>query len=233
MKHSRKPAKPPARMQNIQGARKREHLLKVAGRVFAEKGFDGTGLRDISRASGVFSSALMYHFGNKAGLFAETLRHHILENTHFPRLFDPMIKADPAKPQAVADAVHAAVRGFMLVCHGPGRAPALGKLLIRLLTEARPELRRQVLHSESAGMDAVFTVFAKVNPRLTEADAFSWAQLLWAQIFHTITAKQMLLDEIGGGKTLKEYPKPFFDEMVWRIARHNCLVIGLPEPSRA
>ena len=47
----------------------RDLLLEVAGRLFAERGFDGVSIRDITREAGVNLGAVTYHFGSKVELF--------------------------------------------------------------------------------------------------------------------------------------------------------------------
>ena len=48
-------------------------LLKAAIRIFAEKGFEGAGIREIADVAGVNSSLISFHFGGKAGLHAASL----------------------------------------------------------------------------------------------------------------------------------------------------------------
>ncbi len=51
-----------------QAVRKLQHILACAARVFAEKGFEGASVRDISRASRVSLSGLYYYFQSKQQL---------------------------------------------------------------------------------------------------------------------------------------------------------------------
>jgi len=44
-------------------------LLKVAEELFAEKGFEGTSIREITSKAGTHLSAVSYHFGGKEGLY--------------------------------------------------------------------------------------------------------------------------------------------------------------------
>jgi AcrR family transcriptional regulator len=52
------------RPQNGDGNRRPE-LLRVCARLFREKGFDGTTIRDISSAAGMHSGSPFYHFRSK------------------------------------------------------------------------------------------------------------------------------------------------------------------------
>jgi AcrR family transcriptional regulator len=44
------------------------HIARVAARLFAEKGYDATSVREIVEAAGVAKPTVYYHFGSKEGL---------------------------------------------------------------------------------------------------------------------------------------------------------------------
>ncbi|MBW8723366.1 MAG: CerR family C-terminal domain-containing protein, partial [Polaromonas sp.] len=58
-----------ARKQRSDGAHARAHLLHTALRLFSEKGFAKTSIRDIAQAAGANVAAISYYFGDKAGLY--------------------------------------------------------------------------------------------------------------------------------------------------------------------
>lgn len=53
------------------GGDRQLQLLDIACRLFAERGFNGTSLRDIAEEAKVTKAALYYHFPNKEALFAK------------------------------------------------------------------------------------------------------------------------------------------------------------------
>jgi AcrR family transcriptional regulator len=53
----------------------RDRLLEIAGRKFAEKGFDATNVREITEAAGMNVASVNYHFGSKEELYVEAVRH--------------------------------------------------------------------------------------------------------------------------------------------------------------
>lgn len=57
------------RRQRSDGAHARAHLLHTALRLFSEKGFAKTSIRDIAHAAGANVAAISYYFGDKAGLY--------------------------------------------------------------------------------------------------------------------------------------------------------------------
>ncbi len=52
----------------------RQKILRSATRLFAQKGFSGTSVRDIVRTAKVNVSAIRYYFGDKRKLYKETLQ---------------------------------------------------------------------------------------------------------------------------------------------------------------
>lgn len=55
------------------GARVREVILDHAERLFAERGFHGTSIRDITERAGLRLASVNYHFGSKENLFRDVL----------------------------------------------------------------------------------------------------------------------------------------------------------------
>ena len=53
---------------------RRDELLAIAARLFADKGFKNTTVRDIADAAGILSGSLYHHFGSKESMVDEILR---------------------------------------------------------------------------------------------------------------------------------------------------------------
>src|SRR4051794_22713485 len=53
----------------------RQRLLEAAGQKFAEKGYEGTNVREITEAIGASPAAVNYHFRSKEHLYIEAVRH--------------------------------------------------------------------------------------------------------------------------------------------------------------
>lgn len=52
---------------------RREHLVKLAAELFAEKGFQATTVRDIAKEAGILSGSLYHHFDSKESIVDEIL----------------------------------------------------------------------------------------------------------------------------------------------------------------
>jgi AcrR family transcriptional regulator len=56
-------------------ADKREHIITTAMKLFAEKGFEGTSIRDIASETSVNIAMVNYYFGSKEKLFEKMIEH--------------------------------------------------------------------------------------------------------------------------------------------------------------
>ena len=71
-------SKPRAGRRNNESNR-REELLRVSARLFREKGFDGTSIRDISTAAGMHSGSPFYHFKTKQDILVAVMEQGLAE----------------------------------------------------------------------------------------------------------------------------------------------------------
>jgi len=62
-----------------QNGNRREDLLRVCARLFREKGFDGTSIRDISRAAEMHSGSPFYHFRSKQEMLVAVMEQGLSE----------------------------------------------------------------------------------------------------------------------------------------------------------
>jgi len=79
---------------------KRDHILTSAEKLFAEKGFDGTSVRDIAQLAGVNLAMISYYFGSKEKLlealieFRAMYAYGILEELNKNESLSPWDKID-------------------------------------------------------------------------------------------------------------------------------------------
>jgi len=82
----------------------RSRIIEAAQRIFAEKGYSHTGLREIAGSAGVAVSLIIKHFGSKAGLYEQALTSALIAPEVFqsdrPRFGQRIVEAvsDPSEP---------------------------------------------------------------------------------------------------------------------------------------
>ncbi len=213
--------------KNAQGSRKRKALLTAAGKIFAKRGYEGAGVREIAREAKANSGAVVYHFKTKKNLFFETLRYHILENVMLVQVFDVFDEADPSKPQTVSDAIYKSLYALQHACFGKNSIPNLNGLLTCMLVDGGMDVNRMIQELGDNTMAHVFELIAKTNPKLTRTDIFWWSHWFWAHVFYPVFGERLFLSEIGK----KSFSEEFLKSLAWRSASQCTANIGLPPPS--
>jgi AcrR family transcriptional regulator len=68
-----------ARTRRNNESNRRDALLRVSAKLFREKGFDGTSIRDISAAAGMHSGSPFYHFKTKQDILVAVMEQGLAE----------------------------------------------------------------------------------------------------------------------------------------------------------
>lgn len=105
----RRPGKPDTR-----GA-----ILEAARATFAERGYDGTSIRQVAASADVDPALVHHYFGSKEDLFLEVVKPPIEPGAVMDKIFADGIEAAPEN----------VVRAFLGVCEGPVSGPAYLGLL--------------------------------------------------------------------------------------------------------
>lgn len=116
----------------------RDKLLDVAGRIFAERGYQAATIREICIAAGANVAAVNYHFGDKLGLYTEVVR-QAMQTAEIEAVQDALNL--PSPPEDILRAViHARLRS---VCRND-RPDWYFRILTHELAEPTPALRQLI-----------------------------------------------------------------------------------------
>nr|WP_231928624.1 TetR/AcrR family transcriptional regulator [Micromonospora echinaurantiaca] len=108
------PRRRPGRPRREETRPTRELVLTVATRLFAERGFDAVGLRDVAAAAGVDVATVSHHTGTKAQLYdACFARVFAAERQVLEAAAERARSALPAGPEAARRALHDLVDVFV------------------------------------------------------------------------------------------------------------------------
>jgi AcrR family transcriptional regulator len=135
------------------GGETRRRILDVAAEAFADRGYAGTSLSDVLKASGVTKGGFYFHFPSKEALALATLRHKQEQWT------GAVMAAVMRRPRAV-EQLDAMVEALCDL-HEQDRACRVINRLCTELGEEHPELRPPLSTQLTTWMDMVAAVIRR------------------------------------------------------------------------
>lgn len=189
----------------------RRRIVEAAGRLFAKRGFNGVGFRDIATAARVSLRMPNHHFGTKEQLFAECVRYALTEKMDFPALF-------ASEPSGTATSIAAKIRACLFAVIPPdGRSSWYGEILGRALTENLNDALKAFQDGLRPAREWFHLALRTIRPRMTPTAFALWYGSLWAQVSFFVTARAAILARLG---------KRRYDKALLRMAA-NHLVHGM------
>lgn len=185
----------------------RERILDAAERLFAERGFLETSVRDITAEAGVNLAAINYHFGSKDALYGEVIvrRLRVLR----ARRLDAIRGA--LSPGRGRPKLEDLLRAFGEAVLEPMSDWNEGRVVVQLLTREMAEGRMprgicdaELLHPVEV---ALLKGLRALEPRLTAKTARMAVHALTAQLFHLVHVARIqgsLQDRTVHGLTFTE-----------------------------
>ncbi len=115
----------------------RSRLLKVAARLFGERGFNHVSVREICQEAGTNVASINYYFRDKLGLYRELIG-MVAEGMNHSKI----AALDSGRGQPPEDQLRAYIRGFLhqLLDQNPGEESWMEKLMVREMAEPTPAL---------------------------------------------------------------------------------------------
>ncbi|MGO1120792.1 TetR/AcrR family transcriptional regulator [Rhodovibrionaceae bacterium A322] len=120
------------------GDRTREHILRIAARLYSEQGFGTTSLRDIAAAAGMKAGSLYYHFNSKEDIVVEVLNAGIAWVFEEVRL---SVDSMPGDADSL-DKISQAIRAHLVILHEESAFTAAN---MRIFAQVPDEVRQRHL----------------------------------------------------------------------------------------
>jgi AcrR family transcriptional regulator len=205
----------------------RVRLVEAAILCFAEKGFDGAGIREIALKAQANSALVQYHFGGKTGLYAAALRH--IFNSRPARVPSPPESADQPDAraraiQALGDMIQCMLNDLMACNEGSELEQASLNLVTRELQHPREAMAALILEHLRPYTDHVQACLRILRPDLDEPTAMDYSNSIFGQVMHL--QQHLALSRLFRGD-------PGFPRDLQAVARHitefSLRGIGVPE----
>lgn len=172
----------------------KERILGAAESLFAQRGFDGASLRQLTSAAGVNLAAVNYHFGSKEKLVEQIFRRRLdaLNNSRLHALS----LVEGAETTTLEDVLSAFIRPALDLSHDES-----GSLFMRVLARAFAEhddTLRQFLSDNYGHVMRQFTAeFARLLPQLTKQELYWRIDLVSGALTHAMSGFGMIQRKSG------------------------------------
>ena len=168
----------------------RERILSTAQKLFSEKGFEGTSVRDITTEAGCNVASVNYHFGGKENLYLETFRSMlvVLRDQRLAVIGELMAR-DPAP--TLEEFLESFAEGFI----DPLVDESRGRMFTILVSREmfNPRLPHNVFVDEFIQplLERAIAALAEVGPPLDPAAARFCIMSMVGQLLHAIKAHHL------------------------------------------
>lgn len=162
----------------------RDRLLDAAEKLFSERGFAGTSVRDLTTAAGCNIAAVNYHFGGKDKLYIEMFRRHMegVFADHRANIEKVMTSDNPTLEKLLGTLIRAALEDLT---EADGKIPML-KLTVQ--ESLNPQLEEEIVALEMVRqfLTHIRDALMKLLPGLDEEKAMLCVFSLEGLVLHPL-----------------------------------------------
>jgi len=215
------------RVKAVESHGSRLALIRAAGELFAERGFEAVSTRDIADKAGVNLGLIHYHFGSKQHLHTAALRHAAARGSQ-ERLRE-VNRATPEQmsdPKKLSEIIYRTIEAWFDELLHPGDEPWRARLILREFADPSPAFRALVGEIFHADVEALVSLYRCARPHGSDDEARAWAFMPAAHALLLHQARQALLVLLGR----RELSDDFIDSVIRTLALAMILLAGLPLP---
>ena len=173
---------------NSSGSTK-ERILGAAEVLFAQHGFDGASLRQLTAAAGVNLAAVNYHFGSKDKLVEQVFRRR-LDALNQHRLSE-LAKVVGQPQTTLEDVLAAYIRPALELSHD-GNGSLFMRVLARAFAEHDDTLRQFLSENYGHVMRQFTAEFARLLPQLSKPELYWRIDLVTGALTHAMSGFGMI-----------------------------------------
>jgi AcrR family transcriptional regulator len=202
-------------------------LLDTAGRLFAQRGFSGTSVRDIIREAGATLSAVNYYFETKENLYLETIRYVLTEKIRMEDIFHDFLQVNFQTHQEISDQLFLLIQKTTWKFIDPEEPNWYVNFFARAMLESTPESIQVFMEYGNTPIKKFEYRLRELLPDMEEMAEAIFTTNMFGQIHFYTLAKDLILQS----KNIADYTPSFVNRVSRQIARNLILPLGLPEPN--
>lgn len=173
---------------NSSGSTK-ERILGAAEILFAQRGFDGASLRQLTAAAGVNLAAVNYHFGSKDKLVEEVFRRRL--DTLNAKRMAALARVAGTENSRLEDVLDAFIRPALDLSHD-GSGSLFMRVLARAFAEHDDTLRQFLSENYGHVMRQFTAEFARLLPQLSKQELYWRIDLVTGALTHAMSGFGMI-----------------------------------------
>ena len=167
----------------------KERILAAAEALFAQRGFDGASLRQLTASAGVNLAAVNYHFGSKEKLVEQVFKRR-LDALNQHRLAE-LAKVAGRPGTTLEDVLAAYIRPALELSH-EGNGSLFMRVLARAFAEHDDTLRQFLSENYGHVMRQFTAEFARLLPHLEKAELYWRIDLVTGALTHAMSGFGMI-----------------------------------------
>ncbi|HSH70021.1 MAG TPA: CerR family C-terminal domain-containing protein [Deferrisomatales bacterium] len=194
----------------------RARLLAAAERLFADRGYDGTSVRDVTEAAGANVAAVNYHFGGKERLYLEVFGARTAEMTALREQALACATGEAGPSGNVAAVLRAFVGSCLHNLMSPGGSDCFPRLVFREMASPGPAFEYLVENIAEPNHRVLRGLILGAAPGLSEEQALLCVASVFGQMLHFVRARRMI-ERLGG----RSYDAEFVDQICEHVVRFS------------
>ena len=173
----------------------RERLMEVAEKMFAERGFDATSVRDLTAAAECNLAAVNYHFGSKEALYREMFVRR-LRQFRESRLASISSVMESKEQATLERLLYSFSRAFLKPFEDVQESEIFMKLYSREVLEQRLNPRLFVEELAEPTLSNMAEALCTICPDVEKSKAMPCIVSLISQLIHMQQVKRMLSGQV-------------------------------------
>lgn len=148
----------------------RQRILGAAEELFAERGFAGASLRQVTAAAKVNLAAVNYHFGSKDNLIEEVFRRRLDELSR--RRLERLAEVNRAAAPTLESVLDAFITPALELSLDQNGGSVFMRVLARAFAEHNSNLRKFLSDNYGHVLKEFATTFARILPQLDKQELY-------------------------------------------------------------